>query len=132
MSRLAYLRSHRGLVAQWFGALAPAAAWSGQFLLTYNLADAASCSPGAPAVLTGNARVKLLLIVATVLAAALAAAGGLVAFACWRRLRAEDPTTGGRAHWLALAGVLSGVLFLLMIVASFLPLGFLTACARQP
>jgi len=132
MNGVAYLRRHRGLVAQWFGVLGPAAAWSAQFLLTYNLADAGSCSPGSPAVLTGNARVKLVLVVATVLAAAVAAAAGLVSYTCWRRLRTGDPTTGGRAQWLALAGILSGVLFLLMILASFLPLGFLTACVRQP
>jgi len=132
MSRLAYLRAHRGLVAQWLGVLVPAAAWSAQFLLTYNLADAASCSPGAPSVLAGDARVKIVLALATGLAAVVAAAGGLVSLGCWRRLRAGDPTTGGRAHWLALAGVLSGALFLVMILASFLPLGFLAACSRQP
>src|SRR6266571_5035784 len=42
MSGLAYLREHRGLVAQWFGVLGPAAAWSAQFLVTYNLADVVS------------------------------------------------------------------------------------------
>ncbi len=132
MSRLAYLREHRGLVAQWFGVLGPAAAWSAQFLVTYNLADVVSCSPGAIPALAMDDRVKPFLALATALAAAVALAAGFVSYGCWKRLRAADPPTGGRAHWLALAGMFSSALFLLMILAGFLPLAFLSSCSRVP
>jgi len=60
-----------------------------------------------------------------------AVVAGAVSYHCWRRLHDQDPTTGRRASWLAIAGMMSSGLFFLMIAASYLPLVFLAPC-RQP
>jgi hypothetical protein len=120
-----YLAAHPGLVAQWFGALAPAGAWTVQFLAAYNLSDTISCSPGA--VLAGGAaRPWIALISGAALAVTVVA--GVISYRCWIRLRSGDPTVGERASWLAVAGMMTSVLFFLIIAASFLPLVLLTPC----
>jgi hypothetical protein len=130
MRTLAYLREHRGLALQWFGVLAPAGAWSTQFLVDYNLSHPLSCSPAAIRLV--NDHLKLILTAVNALTAVVAVASGVVAYACWRRVRASDPAPGGRAHWLAIAGMMSSVLFLILILTGFLPLAFLAPCAQAP
>ena len=128
---LRYAVAHRGLVAQWFGVLGPAAAWSAQFLVSYNVADTGSCSPAAPRFLASGTGLKLVVAVVSTLALAVTVVAGAVSYHCWRRLHDQDPTTGRRASWLAIAGMMSSGLFFLMIAASYLPLVFLAPC-RQP
>jgi hypothetical protein len=132
VSALAYLRAHRGLVAQWFGVLGPPAAWSAQFLVSYNLADMVTCSRGGVRFLAVEDRLKPAIALVTGLSVVVAAVAGIVAYGCWRRLRDADHTPGGRAGWLAIAGIMSSVLFLILIVVGFLPLVFLPSCAQLP
>ena len=131
MSILAYLRAHRGLVLQWFAVLAGPAAWSSQFLVSYNLTDTLACAPAAPRFLaSGGFRPVVALVSA--LAAAVTAVALVVSYRCWKRLRGQDPTPGERASWLAIVGMMSNGLFLLMILGSFVPLAFFSRCIPSP
>ena len=125
---LRYAVAHRGLVAQWFGVLGPAAAWSVQFLVSYNVADTGSCSPAAPRFLASGPGLKLVVAVVSTVALAVTVAAGAVSYHCWKRLRDQDPTPGRRASWLAVAGMMSSGLFFLLIAGSYLPLVFLPPC----
>jgi len=131
VSTLAYVRAHRGLVLQWFAVLAGPAAWSAQFLISYNVTDTGACAPAASHFLASGG-FRPVIAVVSVLGAAVAALGLVVSYRCWKRLRRQDPTTGERASWLAIAGMMSDGLFLLMILGSFLPLAFFSRCIPSP
>ena len=92
MRALRYAAEHRGLVAQWFGVLGPAAAWSVQFLVSYNVADTGSCSPAAPSFLANGAGLKLVVAVVSSLALAVTVLAGAVSYHCWKRPSMELST----------------------------------------
>ena len=108
-------------VALWFGVLAPMLAWA--LLLEVNYALVAiACDGISRALLLGACLVALLL----------ALAGGLVAHGMYVRLR-EAPDervseVAGRERFMALGGMLSSVLFALVIVATAIPVVFLRVC----
>jgi hypothetical protein len=131
VSILAYVRAHRGLVLQWFAVLAGPSAWSIQFIVSYNVTDTGACTPAASQFLASGG-FRLVVAVVSALAAAVAALGLVVSYRCWRQLRGHDPTPGERASWLAVAGMMSNGLFLLMILGSFLPLAFFSRCIPSP
>lgn len=114
------------LAVQWLAVLAPPGAWAAEFLLNYNLADSLGCSPSALRVLGMDAHVKVAIGGVAAAAALVCVVTGLVSLAAFRRTRAGDPTPGHRARWMALAGVMVAALFLLMILAGFLPLALLS------
>jgi hypothetical protein len=127
LSIVASFRAHRGLVLQWFAVLAGPSAWSVGFIVNYNVSDLGACAPGSPHFLASGG-FRPVIVVASALAAAVALVALVVSYRCWRRLRGRDPTTGERASWLAVAGMMSNGLFLLMILGSFLPLAFFSQC----
>ena len=131
MSALAYVRAHRGLVLQWFAVLAGPAAWSTQFLISYNVTDTGACAPAGVRFLASGG-FRPVIAVVSALAAAVTAVALVVSYRCWKRLRGQDPTPGERASWLAVAGMMGSGLFLIMIVASFLPLAFFSQCIPSP
>ena len=131
MSALAYVREHRGLVLQWFAVLAGPVAWSAQFIVSYNVTDTGACVPAASHFLASGG-FRPVVAVVSALAAAVTAVGLVVSYRCWKRLRGQDPTPGERASWLAVAGMMSNGLFLLMILGSFLPLAFFSRCIPLP
>jgi len=128
---LRYASEHRGLVAQWFSVLAGPAAWSAQLFISYNLADTGSCAPASPHFLASGGY-RPFIALTSGLAAAVTLLALVVSYRCWRRLRGNDPTTGNRASWLAIAGIMVNGLFLLMILGSFLPLAFISQCTPSP
>lgn len=130
MKAIEYARRHRGLVLQWFAVLAGAGAWATQFIVSYNLTDTGACAPAAPHFLASGGY-RPVLVVVNGLAAAVAAVALVVSHRCWRRLNDADPTPGDRASWLAMAGIMANGLFLLMILASFLPLALLSSCTAS-
>jgi hypothetical protein len=131
VSVLAYVRAHRGLVLQWFGVFAGPAAWSGQFLLSYNVTDTGACAPAGFQFLASGG-FRPVIAVVSALAAAVTAVAFVVSYRCWKRLRGQDPTPGERASWLAVVGMMSNGLFFVMIVGSFLPLAFFSQCIPSP
>lgn len=127
---LAYARDNRTLLALWIVVLGPAAAWSVQFLASYNVAETAGCLPGsfhylreggATGVITAITTAGLVICLVT----------GLVSIQLWRRLRTSDPSPGGRAHWLAVVGMISALLFFLLIAGSYAPLAILRPTCSQ-
>lgn len=121
-ARVTTTESKGAQAAQWVDVLAPPGAWATQFLLNYNLADSLGCSPSALRFLGMDAGVKTAIGAVTAVAALVCVVTGALSLAAYRRYRAADPTTGQRARWMALAGVMVAVLFLLMILTGFLPL----------
>ena len=131
MSVLAYVRAHRGLVLQWFAVLAGPSAWSIQFIVSYNVTDTGACAPAGSHFLASGG-FRPVVAVVSALAAVVTVVGLVVSYRCWRQLRGQDPTPGERASWLAVAGMMSNGLFLLMILGSFLPLAFFSRCFPSP
>jgi hypothetical protein len=119
----------------WFGILAAPLAWTAQILVAPDLAEIL-CYRGAAG--SGHSRVyglplESVLFALNVALTAVAVAGVIVSFACWRRVRgAHDPTPAQRATWMALAGILVSALFLIAIVIGFIPLYFLESCTTSP
>lgn len=126
----AYAREHRQLLALWFVVLGPAAAWSVQFLASYNIAETAGCLPGSFGYLrTGGA--KPLIAGITTAALLVCVATGLLSIHYWRKLRDRDPTPGGRAHWLSVVGMITSLMFFLLIAGSYAPLAILQPLCSQ-
>lgn len=118
----------------WFGILAAPLAWTAQVVIAPDLSEIL-CYPGAE----GSGRGELygiglepFLFTLTAAMTLVAIAGVAVSYSCRRRLsRSEDATTGRRASWMALAGILVSTLFLIAIVVGFFPMLFLESC-RSP
>ena len=125
----------RGSLLLWFGILAGPLAWTLQVLVAPDLNEVL-CLPGA----RGSGRgevwgmdVESFLLGVSAGAAVLASLGGVASFSCLRRLGARpDGTPGGRATWMARAGLFVSGLFLLAVVVGFLPFAFLESCEVSP
>lgn len=127
MSAIAYARAHRGLVLQWFTTLAGPSLWATQFIVAYNITDTGACAPAGSQYLA-NGGFRPVVAASSVLAAAVTLVALVASYRCWKRLHGDDPTSGERASWLAMAGIMSNGLFLLMIVGMLVPLAFFSQC----
>ena len=121
----------RGSWLLWVGVLTGPAAWSLQVLINYNLEEIA-CAPAAQGsrdiwgigVETWVLGVDALLAAATIAAAA-------AALHCLRS-GGDDASTGNRARWMALVGVMTSALFLIVIMSGFAPPFVLDVCEITP
>ncbi len=124
----------RGSLALWFAVLGSPLAWGGHLLVNYSLEEVFACSSSAEDrghVLGLSVDTFSLLFNSAMLA--LAVASGLVALACWRRLRTSaDDERSERANWMAFAGVVEGCLFVGIIVLGYLPVLTLDTCKSTP
>jgi len=120
-------RSRRDLALQWFGVLAAPGAWSFMLLTNAFLGESMACSPGSIMALTTGSGVKVAVAAVNAAGIVVSVAALLVSLSSWRRLHRSDAdrSPGGRAEWMAGAGVMVSILFLLIIVAAYLPLVFL-------
>ena len=60
------------------------------------------------------------------------AAAGVMAFGAWRRLsRISDGTRWSRAHAMAIAGIASSAIYLLLVVFGFVAPLFLRTCSTS-
>jgi hypothetical protein len=120
----------------WFAVLGSPVAWSAALALNYSLGEVFACSPSARH--RGEILGFSVHTVATVITSAtglVAAASGLVAFTCWRRLRKQADTGDerlDRARWMAFAGVVEAALFLPAILLGFVPPFLIHACEVTP
>jgi hypothetical protein len=108
-------------VLLWLAVLAGPFAWAGQLGINYGLAPTA-CEQG------GTALLHLVSLGALLLAAG----GAFLAHRWWRRLPAdstEEGETGSRARFMALAGMLLGVFFSLLVMAADVPNWVMRPCA---
>lgn len=114
----------------WFAVLGSPAAWLGHLGLNYSLEEWFACSPSVTTrgEILGFS-VDTVSLTLNSLMAVIAAAAGLTALACWRRLaRASDGDTLNRARWMAYAGVVEGALFVAIILVGYLPPLLLDTC----
>jgi hypothetical protein len=119
----------------WFAVLGSPVAWAGGLVVNYSLGEVFACSPSArhPGQMLGLPVHTVALIVTSAMGV-VAAASGLAAFSCWRRLRqagAGDERLD-RARWMAVAGMIEVVLFLPAILLGFVPAFLIHACETTP
>ena len=119
----------------WFAVLGSPLAWAGGLVVNYSLEELFACSPSAeqPGEILGFP-VRTVALMVTSAMAVVAAASGLAAFSCWRRLRLADAGDErlDRARWMAFAGIVEVVLFLPAILLGFVPPLLLSPCEIAP
>jgi hypothetical protein len=120
----------RRSVALWFGVLAGPAAWSIQLLIGGELPEF-GCAPGAGAQEVYGWGIEALIRAATALLAVVTLSGGIVSYGCWRRARRDATDADDRAAWMGLAGVMTNVVFFVIIVLGFTPTFYLSGCGRS-
>src|SRR6266496_476664 len=114
--------------ALWFGVLAPPLAW-GEYLLLGDLIFELGCAPGVRGHTLAGLSLQTWALIQTLVAGVIIAAAGLLAAAAWRRIHAiSNGTAWNRAHALALAGMASGVIYLMLIAYGLLAPLFLNGC----
>ena len=130
----------RRSVALWFGVLGSPLAWVGHLGVNYSLEEWFACSESAHEegkVL--GVGVKTITLVFNSAMLALAALAGLVAYTCWKKLKAQGEGDGGdggdtleRARWMAFAGIVEAALFAGIILLGYLPALTLDVCETSP
>ena len=113
----------RGSGWLWFGVFGGPAAWSLQTLIGSEL-DEMACSPGAGAA----GLVEPVVLVVTAVSFAITVLAGAMSWRCLRAASGRDDTIGRRASWMARAGVLTSLFFMIAIGQGFLPSLFLSSC----
>ncbi|MBA2426832.1 MAG: hypothetical protein H0V60_07095 [Actinobacteria bacterium] len=116
-----------GTRALWFAALAAPAAWSIQLLTGDQLVELA-CAPGSSSSAIWGVTFETVILVLTLVCTATTGLAGYVSYRCLRKTSKGDTSTGGRARWMALAGLFVNGLFGILIVQGFLPTLFLSGC----
>lgn len=113
--------------ALWFGTLAPPAAWGVQLLTGDQLVELA-CAPGSGAPAVEGVGVETILLAITVASTLIVLLAGYVSYRSLQKTAAADPSTGGRARWMSMAGIFVSGMFLIIIVQGYLPMFFLSGC----
>jgi hypothetical protein len=105
----------------WIGILTGPIAWAGDLLVRYSLVHW-SCGTQQTVVLDLISVATLLLVIG----------GGAVAWRALRRTPSDAPTSGGRplnrSRFMAMFGVLTSLLFAVVVVAGAVPQWVLDAC----
>ena len=116
----------------WFGVLAPPLAW-GAHLLLGDLIFELGCAPGVRGHTLAGLSLETWALIQTLVAGVIIAAAGLLAAAAWRRIHTiSNGTAWNRAHALALAGMASGAIYLVLIAYGLLAPLFLNGCTTSP
>jgi hypothetical protein len=116
-------------VTLWFAVLAGPSAWVLQLYVGAYLTDV-YCRRGAgdsTGEIFGLANTSFVTVL-TALTAAVALAALIVSVVAYRRLKVSDPSTGGRAFWMARIGVLDSALFGFLILFMFVASARLSEC----
>ncbi len=113
----------RGSGWLWFGVLGGPAGWSIQTLIGSEL-DEMACSPGAAA----PGVVEPVVLAVSAVCFAITILAGVMSWRCLRAASGRDETNGRRASWMARAGVLTSLFFVIAIFQGFLPSLFLSSC----
>lgn len=127
-------REGRGSALLWFGALASPMAWAAQLIVNYSLEEWFACSPSSqrPGEILGISVDSFALAITTALVL-VSLMGLFVAIGCHRKLKAaEEHELTGRARWMAVAGIFNGILYTIIIAASYGVPVFLDTCRTTP
>ena len=125
----------RGSRSLWFAVLGSPLAWGGHLLGNYSLEEWFACAPAnehqGEIMGFGVGAVSLLL---NTVMLAIAAASGLVAYSCWKKLkgREDEGDEVERARWMAFAGIVEAGLFVGIILLGYLPALTLGICETSP
>lgn len=108
----------------WTGIVVPPTAWMIQLFVLYMLEDFISCTPASrtPGVILGIG-VRPWAVLITVVLSLITAAAGAISYRFWQRVRGTEETglSLQRARWMAVAGMMSSLLFLAIIVIKLAP-----------
>lgn len=124
----------RGSLLLWFAMLAPPLAWTVELILNYSLEEWFACSAATQerGLVLGLSVDAAALGITTILTL-VSLLGLFVAWTCFRRIDAGDPSPiAQRARWMALAGILNGILYTIVIVASYAVPLILDSCRTTP
>ncbi len=126
-------RESSGSALLWFGLLGGPLAWTLELVVNYSLEEWFACSPAttSPGLVLGIGVRNFALVVTGALAAVTVLAGA-VSIKCYRGTGPPNGSSAGRAGWMALAGIMNSVLYLILIVASFAPPAILGVCESSP
>lgn len=118
----------------WFGLLGAPAAWAIQLTLTYSLEEWFACSPSTTDEgLVLGASVPTVALVISVSLALVAVAAGLAALTSYRKVaNGNGDEVKTRTLWMARAGIMNSILYLIIIAASFGPPLLLDVCELSP
>jgi len=117
--------------ALWFGVLAPPLAW-GAHLVLGDLIFELGCAPAVGGTGILGLPLEAWALIQTAFLGAVTVAAGVMALSAWRRLRAiSNGTAWGRAHAMALAGMGSAFVYLVLIVYGLMAPLFLTRCTTS-
>ena len=113
----------------WFGLLGPPAAW-GLHLVLGDMIYEIGCAPGMRRHAILSQSLDFWALFVTSVLAAVTALAGVLAFRAWRELRRQrDGTSLSRASAMAIAGIASSLLYLMIILFALLPSLFLRVCS---
>lgn len=117
----------------WFGVLGAPSAWAIQLTLNYSLEEWFACAPSTtdPGRVLGASVPTAALLTSSVLTV-IAVAAGIVSLSCYRKISANGDAVAQRAKWMAVAGIMNSVLYLIIILASFGPPLLLDVCEVSP
>jgi hypothetical protein len=118
----------RGSALLWIGVLAGPAAWSVEMIIGYGVEEIA-CSSGTVGEEIVGVGVEPIIVLLTLFLGAVTGAAGLLAFGCLRRLRSSGETaTSARAEWMAIVGIATSAIFLIMILVNLFSVVYLGVC----
>jgi hypothetical protein len=117
--------------ALWFGVLAPPLAW-GAHLVLGDLIFELGCAAAVGGTGILGLSLEAWAVIQTAVLGAITLAAGAVAVGAWRRLRTmSNGTAWGRAHAMALAGMGSALVYLVLIVYGLIAPIFLNRCTTS-
>jgi hypothetical protein len=115
----------------WAGVLVGPTAWMVQLFGNWILGEVIACGPANQA--TGQIlgrSLDMVVVAFDVVLLALTALSGVGSLLELRRIRwGSDPTPAAWVSWVAGAGVMTSVLFSILILTSFIPLGLIRRCS---
>jgi hypothetical protein len=129
-------RHARSLGALWFGLSGAPLLWSVQLMANYALVAHACFPSSIPLATPLFGGLWTLVLVISLVAAAVSLAAGATAWRSWRSTEAERPgghehlleTGAGRTRFMALAGMLVSGLFLIGVIMNTIPLFLVPPC----
>ena len=115
----------------WAGVLIGPGAWFAELFGNWILGEVIACAPAnQPAGQLFGRSLDVTVTAFDVVLLALTVLAGVGSFLELRRIRSgSDPTPGGRASWLAGAGVMTSLLFTALIVVTFVPTALIRSCS---
>ncbi len=116
----------------WYGVLGAPLAWLTQLVVNYSLEEWFSCSPSVTEVgeVLGMS-VRTAGLIVTLATGLVAVGAGVASVSCFRRTEGGDERSS-RPRWMAIAGIMNSVLYLLFIVLGVVPTLILNLCEASP